>query len=71
MGWTPLARVELPDTSMFRSLAAAGAPGGAPRMLEITVGGFLYVLVVIEMVLGLVLTSLAITGFTGLLRAEE
>jgi hypothetical protein len=31
----------------------------------------LYVLGVVEMVLGLVLTSLAVTGFTGLLRGEE
>ena len=31
----------------------------------------LYVLVVIEMILGLILTSLAITGFTGMLNTEE
>ena len=39
--------------------------------MALTWGGLLYALVVVEMILGLVLTSLAVTGFTGLLRGEE
>lgn len=39
--------------------------------MTITAGVLLYILVVIEMILGLVLTSLAITGFTGMLNTEE
>ena len=50
------------------------APAGEiakSRTISITLGGVLYVLVVLEMLLGLVLTSLAVTGFTGLLRSES
>ena len=42
-----------------------------PHVLAITVGGILYVLALIESLLGIVLTSLAVTGFTGLLRGRE
>jgi hypothetical protein len=37
----------------------------------LTVGSLLYALYVLEMVIGLILTSLAITGFTGLLKGDE
>jgi hypothetical protein len=50
----------------------------APQMIwrdqptvTITLGSLLYGLYVFEMILGLVLTSLAVTGFTGLLNTEE
>jgi hypothetical protein len=39
--------------------------------MTITAGVLLYMLVVVEMILGLILTSLAITGFTGMLNTEE
>jgi hypothetical protein len=39
--------------------------------VTITGGVVLYVFYVLEMILGLVLTSLAITGFTGMLNTEE
>ena len=42
-----------------------------PRVLAITFGGILYVLALVESLLGIVLTSLAVTGFTGLLRGRE
>lgn len=39
--------------------------------VTITAGVLLYVLSILEMIIGLVLTSLAITGFTGMLNTEE
>ncbi len=39
--------------------------------ITVTAGWGLYVLPVVEGLLGLVLASLAITGFTGLLRSES
>jgi len=39
--------------------------------VTITIGGVLYVLTILEMILGLVLTSLAVTGFTGVLRGDD
>lgn len=41
------------------------------RLPTLTWGGLLYVATVVESILGLVLTSLAVTGFTGMLRVEE
>lgn len=40
-------------------------------MISVTAGGLLYALYVLEMLIGIVLTSLAVTGFTGLLRGVE
>jgi hypothetical protein len=58
----------------FRPLAelprASLGPLRTPR-LQVTVGGMLYVLYIFEVLIGLVLTSLAVTGFTGLLRGDE
>jgi hypothetical protein len=45
--------------------------GLAAVPLKLTMGGVLYALGVLETIFGLVLTSLAITGFTGLLRGSE
>lgn len=58
LGYGPLVEVAAPE-----------ALGGKP--LTITAGVLLYILSVLEMILGLVLTSLAITGFTGMLNTEE
>jgi hypothetical protein len=50
----------------------AVAPLGWPATkLSLTWGALLYGLYVLEMLLGLVLTSLAVTAFTGLLRGED
>ncbi len=40
------------------------------RTVDLTVGELLYVLTVVEMLLGLILTSLAVTGFTGIIASE-
>ena len=58
--YLPLADVPLPAAELQ----------GQPN-LTLTLGGVLYVLYVIEMLLGLVLTSLAVTGFAGLLKSDE
>jgi len=63
LNWAPVA--ELPDfTASFR-------PGARDGAITITMGGILYVLGILETVLGLILSSLLVTGFTGLLRDEE
>lgn len=67
VAWRPFAEVPLPDA---KRLLNRDAPP-EPRMVTLTVGGVLYVLTVLEMIIGLVLTSLAVTGFTGLLRSDE
>lgn len=58
--YRPVIEIALPDLA-----------GPSPGSVMLTVGGMLYVLYALEMVIGLVLTSLAITGFTGLLRGAE
>ena len=60
IGYGPLGETLPPD---------ALAPRQAGPVL--TFGAVLYGLYVLEMVIGLVLTSLAVTGFTGLLRGDE
>ena len=55
----PLAEIPLPPLT------------GEARTLTITKGGLLYVLYVVEIIIGLVLTSLAVTGFTGMLSNNE
>lgn len=58
----------------YRPLAATTLgefPAVGPVRVSLTVGGVLYLLYILEMVIGLILTSLAITGFTGLLKGEE
>jgi hypothetical protein len=60
LGHRPLVDAVLPDL-----------PWPAPKSVTVSTGGLLYVLYILEMVIGLVLTSLAITGFTGLLKGVE
>lgn len=70
VSWRPFAEIALPVPD-----GRVGSPNqdanGARRTLTLTLGGVLYVLMVLEMLLGLILTSLAVTGFTGLLRTDE
>ena len=70
--WRPLAEVAVPNVAGLVERAMGGGGGGAVQWasLTVTIGGALYVLGVVEMLLGLVLTSLAVTGFTGLLRGD-
>ncbi len=74
ISWRPLVTLAIPDWLSGGAAEALGLgdrPGGQPRTLTLTLGGVLYVLMVIETLIGLVLTSLVVTGFTGLLRSEE
>ena len=58
--YLPLAELALPATGSSR-----------PPPIVVTVGGVLYALYVFEMLIGLVLTSLAVTAFTGLLKGDD
>lgn len=60
-----------PSYGPITELRPPDLPWLADRTLTVTLGGLLYVLYVVEMIIGLVLTSLAITGFTGLLKGVE
>ena len=65
----PLIEVPLPfDWPMASS---AGAGPAKPPTIAITIGVILYVLGIIEALLGLLLTSLMVTGFTGLLQGKR
>lgn len=67
--WQPFAELALPD--FLTRLLFADDPGRASPTLTLTLGGVLYISSVVEMLLGLILTSLAVTGFTGLLKGSE
>jgi hypothetical protein len=71
VGWGPLLEVPLPDVGGWIGLSSSQSSPQTEHALTITVGGILYVLSVLEMIIGLVLTSLAVTGFTGLLRGGD
>jgi hypothetical protein len=69
MSYGPVATWRLPHLPAF-----VGGETAKERIFSdvtITIGGVFYVLVILEKILGLVLTSLMITGFTGLLRGHE
>ena len=51
----------------YRPLAEVRVAG---QTVDLTVGELLYVLTIVEMLLGLILTSLAVTGFTGLIATD-
>jgi hypothetical protein len=63
LSYMPLSDIPVPGWLSFRNEDAPSS--------TITVGILLYALYVLEMIIGLVLTSLAITGFTGMLNTEE
>ncbi len=67
LNFKPLVTVPVPDVAGFIGLAG----GQGLTAVTVTAGGLLYLLGVIEMLIGLVLTSLAVTGFTGLLRGGQ
>ncbi len=60
LGYMPLAELPSLDIEGFET----------PRVV-VTAGTLLYGAYILEMLIGLVLTSLAVTGFTGILRGEE
>lgn len=73
VSWQPI--VEVPQPITFapiedkRGANVDGAEGTIPTV-KITLGGMLYGFVILETIIGIVLTSLLITGFTGLLRGD-
>lgn len=72
LNWGPFAEFPLPDVTAIANGQWPRSGGtDKSRSVAITFGGVLYVLTVIETLLGLILTSLAVTGFTGLLRSES
>ncbi len=76
MAWKPIAEIPQPltfapveDKGAGDGIASSGDDESVPTF-KITLGGVLYALVIIETIIGIVLTSLLITGFTGLLRGD-
>lgn len=67
INWRPFASVPLPDIGKLTGTGAASEP----PVLTLTLGGVLYLATVLEMLIGLVLASLAVTGFTGMLRSDS
>ena len=63
VNWAPFAEVPLP--ALGRAANASDPP-----VVKLTLGGVLYIAGVLEALIGLILTSLAITGFTGMLRSD-
>ncbi len=82
INWRPFAEIPVPDfiargvEATERALTGAQVPISRAegqqvnRVIVLSAGGVLYVLSVIETLIGLVLASLAVTGFTGLLRSD-
>lgn len=82
MEWAPLGEVRVPlpwfesvryESGVPEPVPASrtgDGPGDTHMVIRITGGSLLYLLGVLEALLGLTLTSLAITGFTGLLRSD-
>ncbi len=70
LDYGPIAELPLPWPIATEAAAPSSTPNalGKGPTLSITIGGILYVLTIVEALLGLVLTSLMVTGFTGLLR---
>lgn len=75
--WMPFAELPLPDLGGAKGKGdTRTADGSVPvpvkgPTVRFTMGGVLYVLYVLEELLGLILASLAVTGFTGLLQKGE
>jgi hypothetical protein len=58
--YLPIATVPLPAADFL-----------GQKQVTVTLGGVLYVLYVLEMLMGLILASLAVTGFAGILKGDE
>lgn len=75
MAWKPIGEIPQPLTFApveDKSPGDGNGAGGevAVPTFKITLGGVLYALVIVETIIGIVMTSLLITGFTGLLRGD-
>lgn len=64
----PLFSMSVPSAPALMSLMVGGEPASLLTEVKVTLGSLLYVLVLIERLLGLILASFAVTAFTGLLR---
>lgn len=71
MRYGPLFEMTLPSPVKMIEVLTGGRPDSLLMTVRVTIGSLLYVLVVLERLLGLILTSLAVTGFTGLLRSRD
>ncbi len=71
MRYGPLFDVSLPSPARIIEVLGGGTPETLLMTVRVTLGSIFYALVLLEQLLGLILTSLAVTGFTGLLRARE
>ena len=70
--YKPFASFKLTDPRSWLKSAMTGAPTQKETFtMRLTWGGVLYVFYVLEMIIGIILTSLAVTGFTGLLRRDD
>ena len=76
MRFAPITTLSFPNPVKWAGQTLNIRPPGRSNQndtitIRLTWGAVLYVLHVFEMIFGLVLTSLAVTGFTGLLRRDE
>ncbi len=69
VGYGPIATMRLPHLPAF--FAGETDRNRIFADVTITFGGVLYLLLVLQKLLGLILTSVAVTGFTGLLRGQQ
>jgi len=82
LSWGPIAHFDIPnpmhDGMHLENNTTLNAPDSVKAAkndenlanINLTKGVVLYILMIVEMIIGLTLTSLAITGFTGLLRSD-
>ncbi len=71
LSWRPLMDIPQPITfAPIEDKAGPNQDGTSVPTISITLGGLIYVGMILETIIGLVLTSLLITGFTGLLRGD-
>jgi len=69
LSWHPV--MELPQPITFAPIEdKSGSGTDSVPTINITLGGMIYFFTILETIIGLVLTSLLITGFTGLLRGD-
>lgn len=73
LSWRTIADIPQPVTFApveEKSLGESGESRVGMPTFRLTFGGILYAFVILETIIGIVLTSLLITGFTGLLRGD-
>lgn len=70
LSWQPIMDIPQPITFAPVEDKPGGTTGDAVPTISITLGGIIYICMILETIFGIVLTSLLITGFTGLLRGD-